>query len=131
MLCVLAPVSAEEVYWWVDENGIKRFSDRPPENVRQEVNRTKAIPYDGAVDQQRTRADEANTRQWLETQRARQAKAEAEARKAREIKQAEQERLEEQRREEEARRKAEQEARRKNKSAAKKARTRPPTASPR
>ncbi len=131
MIGITVPVAAEEVYQWVDENGVRRFADRPPDTAAQEVNRTQAIPYDRAADQQRTRADDASNQQWVEAEKARQARAEAEARKAMERKQAEQERIEDQKREEEAQRKAQQEERRKNKSAAKKARTRPPTASPR
>ena len=130
LLTVAGPALAGEVYWWVDENGVRRFSDQPPENPEFEVHRSEAIPYDKAEDQKRTDVDFANQRQRLGEQRERQAAAEAEAQKVRERKQAERARLEEQKREEEAQRKAALEERRKYKSAAKKARTRPPKASP-
>ena len=122
----------EEVYWWVDENGVKRFSDQPPPATTDPdtFGRTEAIPYNPAEDRKRTEADRQRLKAWADDQMSRQEAAEADARRLRERKEAEQARIEAERQQAEAIRKAEMEAKRSEKSAAKKARTRPPAASP-
>ena len=46
-----------EVYQWTDENGVKHFTDEPPENVKEPVEVSTEKPYDEEADKQRTQAD--------------------------------------------------------------------------
>lgn len=48
MVCWAIPGWAD-IYSWVDNNGVRHFSNRPPEN-QQKATRTKEIPHDAAAD---------------------------------------------------------------------------------
>jgi hypothetical protein len=46
-----------EVYTWTDENGVKHFSDQPPENAKGAKPAFSSYEYDEAADKQRTEND--------------------------------------------------------------------------
>ncbi|WP_373499859.1 DUF4124 domain-containing protein [Desulfococcus sp.] len=89
------------IYQWMDEKGVRHFSNQPPETSVEKVGSTQEIPYDPDADQARMKEDEA----WLEQerQRAEDARRRAEAEKAA--------RAEKEKRLEEEREKAAEEAR--------------------
>ena len=87
--CCLTPILAgAEVFYWTDENGVKRFSNEPPpENILTPEKMPEAA-HDEAADAQRMAEDQ----QWQESQekRTRELKAEQDARKQEEEKAARQ-----------------------------------------
>jgi len=78
---ILAPaVPGSEIYQWVDENGVKRFSNQqPPEGV-EVIQRSRETPYDEAADTARRERDAVMIRELMERQKKEQADAEALAR---------------------------------------------------
>ena len=56
-ICILFSDLQAEVYQWTDENGVKHFTDVPPENVKEPVEVSAEKPYDEEADKQRTQAD--------------------------------------------------------------------------
>ncbi|NQT70187.1 MAG: DUF4124 domain-containing protein [Desulfobacteraceae bacterium] len=52
------PVMSEQVYTWIDEHGVKHFTEDPPPEGATVVEKTEEIPYDEAKDQKRMEKDE-------------------------------------------------------------------------
>jgi len=52
------PVMSEQVYTWIDEYGVKHFSNDPPPEGATVVEKTEELPYDEAKDQKRMERDE-------------------------------------------------------------------------
>ena len=52
------PVMSGQVYTWIDEHGVKHFTEDPPPEGATVVEKTKEIPYDEAKDQKRMERDE-------------------------------------------------------------------------
>jgi hypothetical protein len=77
-LASLPSPSAATVYFWVDEDGVKHFSNTPPPEGAEVLFRQTEIPYDREADQKR-HASEALARQARELEAARERLAEAEA----------------------------------------------------
>lgn len=49
--------SMAEVYTWIDENGVRHFSDQPPEDAKGVKPAFPSYEYDEAADQKRTESD--------------------------------------------------------------------------
>jgi len=47
------PVMSEQIYTWIDEHGVKHFTDYPPPEGATVVEETEELPYDEAKDQKR------------------------------------------------------------------------------
>ena len=112
-----------EIYFWTDENGVKHFSNTPPDIDDEKINTTEEVPYDEIADQKR-----AEVEKQIDKERARRIRAQEEQAKRKTMllkrqQESEQKQLEV-KQEEEAAKKAEAVAKRKEKSAAKKARQR-------
>lgn len=56
-ICILFSDLQAEVYQWTDENGVKHFTDEPPENIKEPVEVSAEKPYDEEADKQRTQTD--------------------------------------------------------------------------
>jgi len=81
------PLKAE-VYIWIDENGVKHYSDQQPEDSKKAKSAFPAYEYDEAADKQRTEADSKELQNVIDTidknyerqqQEEQQRQAEAEA----------------------------------------------------
>jgi FtsZ-interacting cell division protein ZipA len=55
--CLWTSLEAGDIYKWIDESGVKHFSNEPPPGGVKRVNETKEIPYDKASDQKRSREE--------------------------------------------------------------------------
>jgi hypothetical protein len=55
--CVVSDLNAG-VYTWTDENGVRHYSDHPPEDAKDAEEIFPAYEYDEAADRQRSDADE-------------------------------------------------------------------------
>jgi len=73
---VFAPQPGAEIYQWVDENGVKRFSNSPPADAEDVDIIFEEKPYDQRADQERMEADQKELNKLIE-------KTEAEDRRAR------------------------------------------------
>ncbi len=51
-------VASGEMYSWIDENGVKHYTNEPPLEDATNVEKTEEIPYDEAKDQKRMERDE-------------------------------------------------------------------------
>jgi hypothetical protein len=49
---------SEQVYSWIDEHGVKHFTNYPPPKGATVVEETEELPYDEAKDQKRMERDE-------------------------------------------------------------------------
>jgi len=78
LLVILPAPAAATVYFWVDEDGVKHFSNTPPPEGAEVLFRQAEIPYDREADQKR-HASEALVRQTRELEAARERLAAAEA----------------------------------------------------
>jgi len=88
----IAGATDSQVYYWTDDNGVRHFSNLPPEKPVEEMGRMQEIPYDEEADQARMEEDKA----WMmqEKERAeRKRRQEAEEKAAKEAKEAEEQRL--------------------------------------
>jgi len=52
------PVMSEQVYTWIDEHGVKHFTNDPPPEGATVVEKIEELPYDEAEDQKRMERDE-------------------------------------------------------------------------
>jgi hypothetical protein len=52
------PVMSGQVYQWIDENGVKHFTNEPPPEGATIIDKDKEIQYDEAKDRQRMKQDE-------------------------------------------------------------------------
>jgi hypothetical protein len=118
--CLSYSAARAEIYFWVDDAGVKHFSNAPPDLDDKEITKIEEVPYDEIADQKRAEAE-----RQMDQERARRLKAEQARKRAVILKQQqdEQERLETEQKEEAAK-EAEAMAKRKEESAAKKARQR-------
>ncbi|CAB5099894.1 hypothetical protein D3OALGA1CA_1356 [Olavius algarvensis associated proteobacterium Delta 3] len=79
VLIVVVPwAMAGQVYEWIDENGVKHFTNEPPPPGATVVGQDKEIQYDAEKDRQRKDSDE----QFIQQQQQEQKKAAASAPKA-------------------------------------------------
>lgn len=93
-----APTGAQQVYQWIDKDGVRRFSNKPPTSAEvQSVQKSDEIPHDAEADRQRMAREEDAFEEWLAKEREKQALAEVAEKKA----QAEAERRAETRRQQE------------------------------
>ncbi len=60
------PLNAE-IYTWIDENGIKHFSDQPPADAKEAKRAFPSYEYDEAADRQRTESDSKELKQVITT----------------------------------------------------------------
>jgi hypothetical protein len=74
-LSLAVPVFAQ-IYEWVDENGVKRFSNEPPPESAVNVKATEELEYDKAADEARGRKEDAHFQEVGERQRREQAESE-------------------------------------------------------
>ena len=59
IICIFSPQAAlAEVYGWIDENGVKHYSNEPPPPGTTVVKKKTEIPYDAERDQERRERDE-------------------------------------------------------------------------
>jgi len=73
VLMVAVPCAlAGQVYEWIDENGVKHFTNEPPPPGATIVGQDKEIPFDAEKDRQRKESD----KQYLQQQQQAQPKAE-------------------------------------------------------
>jgi hypothetical protein len=80
-------LSAEEVYTWTDENGVKHFSNAPPGDVEDAEVKFKATPHDPSADDSSSESGSSELDALIREVDADNKKAEAEAkRKAEEAK---------------------------------------------
>ena len=49
---------SEQVYTWIDEHGVKHFTNDPPPEGATVVEKIEELPYDEAEDQKRMERDE-------------------------------------------------------------------------
>lgn len=120
-----AAADTDQIYQWRDENGVLRFSNRPPEDVAAEdLTAVPEIPHDAEKDRMRQSRTQEELDNFLERSRQERARREAKQQREAQRRKKEQERMEAQRQAEEAQRQAELEAKRKQKSWAKRQRVR-------
>jgi hypothetical protein len=68
--CLWTSLEAGEIYKWIDESGVKYFSNEPPPRGVKRVNATNEIPYDKASDQKRSREEIEALKKDLQQQEA-------------------------------------------------------------
>jgi hypothetical protein len=49
--CLWTSLEADQIYQWIDNNGVRHFTNEPPPPGAKIVNEQQAIPYDEAADQ--------------------------------------------------------------------------------
>ena len=118
-----ASIVNADVYIWVDENGVKHFSNTPPDIEGDNVETLQEDPYDEAADKKRFEIEKQIDEERTRRLKAEEREAEKKAMILKRRKEAEQKELEAKQKEE-AERKAEALAERQKESAAKKARQR-------
>ncbi len=126
-ILIASPAAAEsdQIYQWRDENGVLRFSDRPPEEVPEgNIETAPEIPYDAEKDRKRQARTQEESEDYIEKGEMRRARQQEMQRREKQRQQREQQRLEAQRQAEEAQRQAEMEAKKNRKSWAKRQRVR-------
>ena len=80
-MCLLATAAfGSEIYQWIDENGVRRYSNQPPPEGVEVIRRTQETPYDEAADTARRERDAAMMEEIMERQQKEQEAAEALAR---------------------------------------------------
>jgi hypothetical protein len=93
---LVVPVSAK-MYYWIDENGVKRFSSEPPPEGAVVIEKFEEVPHDASEARQIEREQEQT---WQELERIweeRREKEAAEERRRQEALEAERQRAEEER----------------------------------
>ena len=70
-----------EVYTWIDENGVRHYSDSPPEDAQDAKVMFPEIPYDEAADKNRSKQDKQKLNLLIKEIEADNARNQAEARK--------------------------------------------------
>ena len=73
-----------EVYTWMDENGVKHFSDRPPKDAKGAKPAFPTYEYDEAADKKRTETESQELEKVVKTIDAEYEKAEQEERQRQE-----------------------------------------------
>jgi hypothetical protein len=78
VFCLCASLEADEIYQWVDKNGVMHFTNQPPPPGAKIVNQQQAIPYDEAADQRnRQQEQEVLEQQQSEQQQFEQQQSQA------------------------------------------------------
>ena len=67
LFCVWTSLGADEIYQWIDKNGVMHFTNKPPPAGAKIVNQQKAIPYDAAA-AERNRQQEQEVLQQQQSQ---------------------------------------------------------------
>jgi len=57
LLCCLNTTVDADIYTWIDENGVKHFSNFAPPATAEVIMKTEELPYDEQADQQRMAAE--------------------------------------------------------------------------
>jgi hypothetical protein len=65
ILLMVTPLAGAEIYQWVDEHGIRRYSNQPPPEGATVIDRAKEYPHDAEADRQRREKDAA---EWAKMQ---------------------------------------------------------------
>lgn len=106
------PIAGAQLYHWIDENGVKRFSNEPPPEGVEIIDKEKEIKYDRKEDRDRHAEDERIRREVERMRQERAAEVDAAAQERRAAEAAERQRIEREQQRLEAEKKAKQEKRR-------------------
>jgi len=68
MFCLWSSIEAAQIYEWIDNSGVRHFTNEPPPPGAKIVNEQKAIPYNEAADQKRTQENQEALDQVLQQQ---------------------------------------------------------------
>lgn len=94
VLLILAPGAGAQIYYWIDENGIKHFSSEPPPAGVPVIEKSEQIPYDKQEADKYRREQEKTWERLQQMWDERRRQEEAEAAEARRQQEAEQQRIE-------------------------------------
>ena len=71
LFCLWTTIEADQIYEWIDKNGVRHFTNEPPPPGAKIVGEQTEIQHDEAADQKRTQEDQEALEQDLNQQKSR------------------------------------------------------------